>query len=214
MTFSPTTLYLLCHGATPALRAAAFPAATDELEAPARRRIQAMAPTLPRYRRTLAAPDAAAAETATLLGHGYAATEPALAGYDAGSWAGRDLGELAQTGGPAFLNWLQDPAAAPPDGESRAAFQARIAGWLSGWKAAGSTLAIAPPFVLRAALVHVLAAPAASFFAIDILPLTLLKLTGASGRSPSGWALAALTPPPGLRALRTQARPPRPAPPA
>ncbi|WP_445682025.1 histidine phosphatase family protein [Radicibacter daui] len=214
MTSSPPTLYLLCHGATPALRAAAFAGAADVLEAPARRRVQALAPTLPRYRRTLVAPNAAAAETATLIGHGYAAPTPALAGYDAGSWAGLDAGQLAQTQGPAFSRWMQDPAVAPPGGESRLAFQSRIGGWLDGWNAPGSTLAIASPFVLRAALLHALAAPAASFFAVDILPLTLLKLTGAGRRSPSGWAVAALIPPPGLGALRTQARTPRAARPA
>ena len=214
MTVSATTLYLLCHGATPALRAAAFAAATDGLEAPARRRVQALAPALPRYRRTIVAPDIAAAQTADLIGHGYAAPQPALAGYDAGGWAGLDPGEISMTQGALFSRWMQDPAVAPPGGESRAAFQARIGDWLNGWKASGSTLAIASPFVLRAALLHALAAPADSFFAIDILPLTLLKLTGAGRRSPSGWAVAALTPPPGTGALRTQAKPPRIAPPA
>src|SRR5690348_81282 len=80
-------LTLLCHAATAATRAAAFPL-DEPLEAASRASAAALAPRLGRHDRCLTSPALRARETVAALGRD-AATEPALRDLAMGAWAGR-----------------------------------------------------------------------------------------------------------------------------
>ncbi|MFK8911357.1 histidine phosphatase family protein [Streptomyces sp. YS-3] len=109
--------------------------------------------------------------------------EPALADWDLGSWRGRRLDELSAEEPTGVRAWLTDPAAAPHGGESLLALVARVGAWLDTLPVAGGrVLAVASPAVVRAAVTHALALPPASFWRLDVAPLTLTELSGRSGR--------------------------------
>jgi len=64
---------------------------------------------------------------------------------------------------------VNDPATAPNGGESVLALCQRIGHWLDHLpKDMGRTLAVTPPAVACAAVLHALAAPAQAFWRIDI----------------------------------------------
>ncbi|MFF1477723.1 histidine phosphatase family protein [Streptomyces sp. NPDC058301] len=109
--------------------------------------------------------------------------EPALTDWDLGHWRGRRLDELSATDPTGVRAWLTDPAAAPHGGESLLALIARVGAWLDTLPAAGGRiLAVASPAVVRAAVTHALTLPPASFWRLDVAPLTLTELSGRAGR--------------------------------
>ncbi|HTO83978.1 MAG TPA: histidine phosphatase family protein [Methylomirabilota bacterium] len=177
-----TRLTLICHAATAATRAAAFPL-DEPIEAGAPER----APGLPQAERVWTSPALRARQTAEALG--LAATpEPALRDCDFGRWAGRRLADLQAAEPAAVAAWLGDPAAAPHGGESLLDLLARVASWLEARAGErGHGIAITHPAIIRAAIVHALAAPPAAFWRIDIEPLSLTELR----RSPQHWTLRA-----------------------
>lgn len=169
------TLTLICHGATGATRAAAFPR-DEPIEPAAARRAAALAPTLRRVDRSLTSPALRARQTATALGL-TAETTAALADCDFGRWAGRSLADIERDEPDGVAAWLTDADAAPHGGELLGAVMARVAAWLaSGAQGEGRVVAVTHPAVIRAAILHVLAAPAASFWRIDVAPLARVRL--------------------------------------
>ncbi|MFJ8602193.1 histidine phosphatase family protein [Streptomyces shenzhenensis] len=115
---------------------------------------------------------------------GYAPlVQLALRDCDMGRWRGLTLGE-AMAREPASVDaWLADPHSTPHGGESLLAFVSRVGGWLDTRPAAdGRIVAVAEPSVIRAALVYVLKAPPATYWNIDVRPLSATTVTGRAGR--------------------------------
>jgi broad specificity phosphatase PhoE len=169
-------LHLLCHAVTRATREASFARDDEPIEPAEAGRVASLASGLPRLDLVLVAPARAARETAAAL-RLKARIEPALADQDFGRWRGAALGDVLAAEPQAASAWMRDPASAPHGGESIAGLIARVGGWLAGGPAARRVLAVTHAAVLRAAVVHVLAAPAEAFWAIDVGPLTSVVLT-------------------------------------
>jgi broad specificity phosphatase PhoE len=181
-----TRLFLLCHGSTVATRAAAFPG-DEGLDDKGRAAAGALAGRLPAVARVLSSPALRARETVAALGL-EAEVEAALADCDHGRWAGRTLDAVAADEPDAAMAWLGEPEAAPHGGESVAELIRRVGGWLDGEMATGGVLAVTHAAVVRAAVAHVLGAPAGAFWRVDVPPLSLVEMRRGGGR----WALRAM----------------------
>lgn len=167
-------MLLLCHAATTATRAAAFPA-DEPLDARGRAEAAKLAGRLPKARFILTSPARRAVDTVAATG--LAAREhPALRDCDYGRWAGASLDDIAAAEPEAVALWLSDPHAAPHGGESIGALIERVAMWMDGEVPQGRTLAITHAAVIRAAVIHALGAPANAFWRIDAAPLSLIEL--------------------------------------
>lgn len=178
-----TRLWLVCHAATPAMRAARFPD-DDALDA---RGVADAAAWWPQQAiaadaLTLASPSVAAIETARAFGLTPQVTS-ALADADYGEWRGRKLAEFPEASLGALLAWTSDPTVAPPGGESFAQVRERVGQWLDGVDAAGDVVAVTHACVIRAAVVHVLDAPSSSLSRLEVAPLTVVELR----HSTRGW---------------------------
>ena len=183
----PARLILLCHASTAAVRRGAF-GADEPLDPPGAAEAAAAADTFGRVSGSWRGPSLRCAQTAAALGL-TAQVAPELRDCDFGRWTGRDLSEVQDEAPEAVAAWLTDPAAAPPGGESVLALLARAGGWLDGhpWPA-GQTVAVTHPAVIRAAVVHAIQATPASFWRIDVAPLSRTVLSGRPGR----WTLHAI----------------------
>jgi broad specificity phosphatase PhoE len=166
-------LTLVCAAPAAGVRPGTFP--DDE---PAD--LAGFAPASGAITRLLTAPELRARQTAGVIG--AATVETALGECDYGTWRGRDLGEIGGVDAAGAAAWIADPAAAPHGGESIAVLIERVGGWLDRFDAAGHTMAVTHPAVIRAAVVHVLGAPATAFWRIDIEPLSVTDLRRHAGR--------------------------------
>ncbi|MFI9602374.1 histidine phosphatase family protein [Streptomyces sp. NPDC052043] len=119
---------------------------------------------------------------------GYAPlAQLALRDCDMGRWRGLTLGE-AMAREPAVVDaWLADPRGTPHGGESLLSFVTRVGAWLDTRPVedGGRIVAVAEPSVIRAAVVYVLKAPPATYWNIDVRPLSTTAVTGHAGR----WSL-------------------------
>ncbi|WP_329118700.1 histidine phosphatase family protein [Streptomyces sp. NBC_01353] len=131
--------------------------------------------------RVVSSPSGRCRQTAEALGLTEAAPVAALAGCAMGRWRGRSLDELTAEEPESVAAWLSDPDAAPHGGESLRALRTRVAGWLDTLEA-GTVWAVAEPDVIRAAVVHTLGAPDATFWRLDVRPLATVHLSGRNGR--------------------------------
>lgn len=116
---------------------------------------------------------------------GYAPlVQLALRDCDMGRWRGLTLGEAMAREPESVDAWLADPRSTPHGGESLLAFISRVGGWLDTRPAddGGRIVAVAEPSVIRAALVYVLKAPPATYWNIDVRPLSAATVTGRAGR--------------------------------
>ncbi|MEU1409947.1 histidine phosphatase family protein [Streptomyces sp. NPDC005728] len=166
---------------TPSLRRARFDAG-DSIEDGAAARARSAARSLRAAERAFVSPSVRCRETAAALGLAAPAV-PELSGLDVGRWLGRTLDEVGAAEPEAVAHWLTDPGAAPHGGESVRELCARVARWLDTSGAAdGRTVAVVEPEVVRAVVVHVLGAPEAAFWRVDVRPLTATEVTGRSGR--------------------------------
>ncbi|HVJ43699.1 MAG TPA: histidine phosphatase family protein [Dongiaceae bacterium] len=176
-----TRITLISSGATAATRNATFPA-DEPLEQQESVKAAALIPALPSVDRTFCSPDRASRQTAEALGLA-AIAEPDWREVDFGRWAGKSLAAIQEEDPAALAAWIHDPDSSPPDGESVAGLIRRIGRWLDlQFALPGRLLIIAPPNCLRAAVVHSLQAPAASFRHIDVMPLTVTYLSGRQGQ--------------------------------
>jgi broad specificity phosphatase PhoE len=103
---------------------------------------------------------------------------------DYGQWRGRRLAEVAEDAPHELATWSRDPSAASHGGESFVQVLARVSGWLDSLNETASVVAVTHAPVIRAALIHALNAPPASFSRIEIAPLSVIELR----RSARGWA--------------------------
>jgi broad specificity phosphatase PhoE len=166
-----TRLVLISHASTTATRRAAFPS-DEPLDRPG-----AMQPVdLGRISSFRTGPELRCRQTAAALGWDCT-VDPALADLDFGEWRGQTLSEVSDT------SWLTDLSAAPHGGESVHDLLARVSAWLDGLRGTGERVAaVTHPAVIRAAVVHVLGAPAQAFWRMDVVPLSFTRLSSTGSR--------------------------------
>jgi broad specificity phosphatase PhoE len=174
-------LTLICHGSTAALRAAAFP--TDEpLDRHGKASAAKLAGSLPSVDQCWTGPELRTRQTAEAL-RLSANIQPMLRDCDYGRWAGKTFAQIAANEGDAAHSWLGDPAATPHGGESILELMRRVADWLADENTRHQrSLAVTHPAIVRAAIVVIMAAPAQSFWRIDVRPLSVTRLSGQGGR--------------------------------
>ena len=129
-------------------------------------------------------PEGVCAETADALGGGNAEVIVALGGCDFGSWTSRSLADVGAEDPNGVRQWLNDPHASPHGGESLAQLVTRVGAAVDQrtWPEGRSVVVVAP-LVAGALLVHVLDAPPAAIFKIDVPPLARLVVS----RSGDSW---------------------------
>lgn len=171
-------LTLVSHGMTDAMADGRFPA-DEPLNAIGRREVEAVDGLTGAAPRQLSGPEERTRETAKLLGL-QAESEPLLADLDCGRWRGQALAALP----PGELEaWLGQPDSAPHGGESIADLISRVSRWLESLSANPlRTAAVTHPAVIRAAIVAALDIDPASFWRIDVAPVTLVVLHLRGGR--------------------------------
>jgi broad specificity phosphatase PhoE len=178
-------LTLLCHARLAGPRGAGFPA-DDPVDAAALPS-SGLAPG--RYDRLLTAPELRARQTAQVLGEDAAVT-PALRDLDCGVWQGRSLDEIFAGDPDGASSWLACPDVAPHGGESITLLLQRVGNWLDAHEAAGHTMAVTHPAVIRAAVVHCFGAPPQAFWRLDVEPLSAADLR----RNTDRWTLRSICP--------------------
>jgi broad specificity phosphatase PhoE len=172
---------LVAAAAASELRRAAFPGDAP-LDAAGARAAREWKGQVPRGERVLISPAVAARQTAQALGLS-GTVEPALEDCAYGRWAGRSLAEVGSAEPAGLAAWLEDETAAPHGGESHRQLRARVGAWLDGVGVlAGHTIAVTHAAVIRAAIVHAIAAGPRSFWRIDIAPLSRTLLTRSHGQ--------------------------------
>jgi len=172
-----TRLTFVCAGATAATKAAAFP--HDE---PLETRSLAAVAELARHAgvsgRVLSSPSLAARQTAEILSRD-AGEDEALADWNCGRWAGRQLADLEEKEPEAVALWLSDPGAAPHGGESLVGLFGRVGSWLDACNGGERRIvAVTHAAIIRAAVVTCLGAPLQSFWRLDVRPLSVTELRG------------------------------------
>ncbi|HEY2874662.1 MAG TPA: histidine phosphatase family protein [Reyranella sp.] len=173
---APTRLTWICHAATAATRQAAFPG-DEVIEDRQHAAAHALASEIGAHDRIFVAPERRTRQTAEALGLA-ASVDPDLRDCDYGRWSGRSLADLSEAEPDALSAWLAEPDVAPPGGESVADTIRRMAAWLDRHAGDATRLvAVSHPAVIRAAVVHVLEAPATSFWRIGVAPLGLVRLS-------------------------------------
>ncbi|RGC66978.1 Phosphoserine phosphatase 1 [Micromonospora sp. MW-13] len=192
-----TSLRLVAHAHTAALRRAAFGAGDDNVDEGGLTAALALAPAGPdrrgplgRIDACLTSPAPAAVQTAHAIGLRPTA-EAALADCDYGRWAGRSVREVGDRQPDALREWLAAPEAAPHGGESLAALRDRVGGWLDSQLGRGTRIAaVTHPMVIRVAITHALGLPVAAAWRLDVAPLAVIRLSGHGSR----WQLQFPTP--------------------
>ncbi|WP_053268640.1 histidine phosphatase family protein [Pseudomonas chlororaphis] len=170
-----TRLTLICHARTVAQKLACFPL-DEPLEMDWQAQAGSRAAAFKRAPRLLSAPEQRARQTAALYGASVE-TVPALRDCDMGRWQGLSIDDLHREQPEALQTWLADSHSAPHGGESVAQLCERVAAWLAALsEQPGHVLAVTHPRVIRAALLHVMQCPLASFNAIDVEPLAQVEL--------------------------------------
>jgi len=170
-----TRLTLICHARTVAQKLACFPL-DEPLEMDWQAQAGSRAAAFKRAPHLLSGPEQRARQTAALYGASVE-TVPALRDCDMGRWQGLSIDDLHREQPEALQTWLADSHSAPHGGESVAQLCERVAAWLAALsEQPGHVLAVTHPLVIRAALLHVMQCPLASFNAIDVEPLAQVEL--------------------------------------
>lgn len=171
----PARLLLIAHAPTAATRTASFPL-DESIEDHGWSDAERLRPRLIRADRIYAAPEQRARQTAEALGL-EAESQMLLADINLGRWKGKTFDDMLAEGPEAIAAWTSDPASRVHGGESVDELIARIRPWLEHQSEdGGRVVAVTHPAVMRAAIVIVLGAPAASFWRIDISPLARVDL--------------------------------------
>jgi broad specificity phosphatase PhoE len=168
---------LLAPARTTAQRDTRFPSVDDEIEGVTEGEARAALGALGEVGVVVGGPEQRVAQTAAALGLMFDARAE-LAAWCSGSWAGRRMTDIATDDPRRFEAWRTDPTASAPGGESLAAFLDRAARWLDDGGEQGQTVAIADNSLIRAVLLHVLGAPAPSFWRIDVRSLSTTVVQG------------------------------------
>ena len=190
-----TRLTLFCHASTEATRVARFPA-DEALDARGEAGLSAVAPAwrpiAMRAGRRLTAPALRARQTAAAL-QGEFVEDPRLRDQDYGSWTGLGLADVEARDPQAAAHWIADPASAPHGGERLLDLLGRVAAFMVEAAARGGRVAaVTHAAVIRAAVVHAVAAGPSGFWHIEVPPLARVDLSHDGRR----WSLRALVAPP------------------
>jgi broad specificity phosphatase PhoE len=180
---------LVCHATTQALRSATFggDAALDEL---GRAKAERLAGVLGAVQHCWSSPALRARETAAALGLN-ATVDDRLRDCEYGRWTGLKFKQVLLREPRKLVSWIRNPSDAPHGGESIPQVLERVSAWLAERERdAGHTVAVTHSAVIRAAIVHVIKAELASFWRIDVLPLSQTDLR-TNGRR---WVLRSLGP--------------------
>ncbi|WFE98900.1 histidine phosphatase family protein [Micromonospora sp. WMMD964] len=181
-----TSLRLVAHAHTTALRRARFGGSGDGLDEGGLRAALAQAQARRSFPGVgdacVSSPAVAATDTADAFGL-LPTIEAALADCDYGDWTGRSVEEIAVEQPQALHEWMSEPESAPHGGESVAAVRDRVGRWLDGQRGADRRItAIAHPLVIRVAVVHALDLPLTTYRQVDVEPLAIVRLTGRGAR--------------------------------
>ena len=185
----PTRLLLIAHAPTEATRHAAFPL-DEPIDDAGESDLAALRDLLPRADRTYTAPERRGQQTAAALGL-KAETQLLLGDINLGRWKGRSFDQMLAEGPDPIAAWTSDPASRAHGGESVEEVLARVAPWLDRQREEGGrVIAVTHPAIIRAGVVLALGAPAASFWRIDIAPLTRVDLRSDGRR----WTVRSIEP--------------------
>ncbi len=177
------------HARTDAVQRAAFPL-DEALDAAGLEAAGELAGRLGRGE-ALCGPSRRACETAAAAGL-RAEVVPALSECDFGTWAGRTLAEVSEQDPEGTRAWMTDPDARPHGGETLAELRKRVGDWLDEQAPLeGRAIAVTHGGVVKAAVVHALAAPPLAFWRVDVAPLTATELHAHDGR----WTLVRVNAP-------------------
>ena len=167
-----TRLTLICHARTVAQKLARFP--TNEPVENIGLASDALAACFDAPRRLICAPELRTRQTAAWLG-ADAHIDQALRDCDWGQWRGQAIKDLQHSQTAALKAWLEDPDATPHGGESITQVCERVSKWLVSLQTTpGHVVAVTHPFIIRAALIHVMQGSA--FHDIDVEPLSVVEL--------------------------------------
>jgi broad specificity phosphatase PhoE len=182
-------LLLMRHARTDAVQRAAFPL-DESLDAAGLKAAGELVGRLSRGE-AFCSPSRRARETAAAAGLD-AEPVPALGECDFGAWAGRTLAQVDAWDPDGARAWMTDPDARPHGGETLTELLARVGDWLDAQaQLDGEAIAITHGGVVKAAVVHALAAPPAAFWRVDVTPLSTTELHAHDGR----WTLARVNAP-------------------
>jgi broad specificity phosphatase PhoE len=196
-------LLLISHAATPAMRSGQFPgdAARDAIDlsrAPDKAAAAGLRERLSSAGEmsVLCSPAVCARDTAAALGL-RPRVDPGLADMDYGRWQGRRLADFGVDEAAQLAQWSRDPHAAPHGGEAFAAVLARVGEWLDGLDlsdtantgdaAHRTVVAVTHAPVIRAAVMHALQVPPASFALIEVAPWSVVELRRPAGARAWHW---------------------------
>ena len=134
-------------------------------------------------------PEPAGAATAARLGGADVEVMAELRDCDFGSWSGLALDDVGSRDPVALAQWLADPRARPHGGESLAELVDRVGRAIDKqpWPD-GRSVAVVPPLVARAVIVHALGAAPEVVFRVDVAPLGRVLIS----RSTDVWRLQGL----------------------
>jgi broad specificity phosphatase PhoE len=167
-----TRLTLICHARTVAQKLACFP--TNEPVENIDLAPGALAERFDAARRLICAPELRTQQTAQWFG-ADAQIDEALRDCDWGRWHGKSVKSLQVAEDAALRAWLEDADATPHGGESVPQLCQRVALWLASLQGtSGHVVAVTHPFVIRAALIHVMRGTA--IHDIDVEPLSMVEL--------------------------------------
>ncbi|MDQ1538361.1 MAG: hypothetical protein QOE58_2754 [Actinomycetota bacterium] len=162
--------------------------ADDGLDEQGRNAVMGRAHPWPDGLKATCAPGPACVETAALTGL-QAVVDPCLDDWDLGAWRGRSLIEIATETPQDLELWSADPDFAGHGGESLQGLRSRVTDWLDKLETEGHPrqVTVAPAAVVRAILLSVLDAPTATFWRLDLEPLTSVHVTLRPGRRAVRW---------------------------
>ena len=170
-----TRLTLVAHASTRAQKQARF-ALDESVEMDWQQAAPSQGQRFKRAPRVLCGPEARTRQTAALFADD-ALVETALRDCDFGRWQGLAIEEVQQAEPEALQAWLTDSTSAPHGGESVVQLCERVGQWLQSLEQSpGHVVAVTHPFVIRAALLHVMQCPPAMFNLIDVEPLSSTEL--------------------------------------
>jgi broad specificity phosphatase PhoE len=178
---------LICHSTTRDLRSATF-GGNDGLDEVGLRKAQALAGALGPVDRVWISPALRASQTAEAMGL-EGTVDERLRDCDYGRWTGLKFQQVLLKEPRKLVSWVKNPSGAPHGGESIPQVITRVASWMDALtREKGHTVAVTHAAVIRAAIVHVIAAGLPSFWKIDVLPLSATDLR-TNGRR---WVLRSL----------------------
>lgn len=170
-----TRLTLIAHASTRARKGACF-ALDEPLEMDWQQAALSHAARFRPAPRVLCGPEARTRQTAALF-CAQPQVDEALRDCALGRWQGLALDAVQRAEPDALHAWLTDSTCAPHGGESVAQVCTRVGRWLQSLEQApGHVVAVTHPFVIRAALLHVMQCPPAMFNLIDVEPLSATEL--------------------------------------